>query len=97
MRFLTLEDFQPHVGTVFVGLLADSEVPFQLVEVQPLQSSGGAQLYRQPFSLVFRNESAVLFPQQTYSMRHASMGDQAIFVVPVARDATGFLYQAVFN
>ena len=70
MRFLTLEDFQPHVGTVFVGLLADSEVPFQLVEVQPLQSSAEAQRYRQPFSLVFRNESAVLFPQQTYSMRH---------------------------
>jgi hypothetical protein len=30
-------------------------------------------------------------------MRHESMGEQAIFVVPVARDATGFLYQAVFN
>ncbi|MBB6576082.1 hypothetical protein HNP33_000130 [Comamonas odontotermitis] len=97
MRFLTLEDFQPHVGTVFVGQLADSEVPFQLVEVQPLQSSAGAQQYRQPFSLVFRNESAVLFPQQIYSMRHPGMGEQAIFVVPVARDASGFLYQAVFN
>lgn len=97
MRLLTLEDFQPHVGTVFTGLLIDAEVPFQLVEARPLGNHARPNGFRQPFSLMFRNEAVVLFPQQTYPVRHAVMEEQAIFMAPVARDGTGFLYQAIFN
>jgi hypothetical protein len=54
-------------------------------------------MHRAPFSLLFRNTSSFLFPQQTYRMRHARLGELGIFLVPVARERDGFLYQAVFN
>ena len=38
-----------------------------------------------------------LFPQQTYAMRHEALGEVGIFLVPVAQERDGFLYQAVFN
>lgn len=97
MRYLQLSDFQQHLGTVFSGRLADGEVPFQLVEAAPLRNHPVPHAYRQPFSLMFRNEAAILLPQQSYLLSHSEMGEQAIFLVPVGRDATGFLYQAVFN
>jgi hypothetical protein len=52
---------------------------------------------REPFSLLFRNTAPLLFPQQTYRMTHARVGSVDIFLVPVAREREGFLYQAVFN
>ena len=52
---------------------------------------------RAPFSLLFRNHSALIFPLQTYMVRHSALGEFALFLVPIARDATGFIYQAVFN
>jgi hypothetical protein len=30
-------------------------------------------------------------------MKHEAIGEVGIFLVPVARDQEGFLYQAVFN
>lgn len=30
-------------------------------------------------------------------MKHAAIGEFGIFLVPVARDQTGFIYQALFN
>ena len=54
-------------------------------------------VHRAPFSLLFRNSSAFLFPQQTYRLRHTRLGEIGIFLVPVARERDGFLYQAVFN
>jgi hypothetical protein len=54
-------------------------------------------MVREPFSLLFRNESAVLFPQRTYAMSHDGVGEFGIFLVPIARDRDGFIYQALFN
>jgi len=52
---------------------------------------------RAPFSLLFRSAAAVLFPQQTYTVRHSVIGEFALFLVPVAQERDGFIYQAVFN
>lgn len=52
---------------------------------------------RAPFSLLFRNTAAFLFPQQIYAMRHPRIGEVGIFLVPIAQERAGFLYQAVFN
>jgi len=30
-------------------------------------------------------------------MQHAALGEFGIFLVPIARDRTGFIYQALFN
>lgn len=95
MELLTLEHFSSHVNETFPAALNEGEVSFVLVEARGLPPSPHAA--RPPFSLLFRNTASFLFPQQTYQMRHPRLGDIGIFLVPVAREREGFLYQAVFN
>ncbi|HJR75224.1 MAG TPA: hypothetical protein VJ806_16490 [Luteimonas sp.] len=96
MRMLTLEDFSGLVNDTFAASLQDAEVPFVLVEARPLPAQPGVAM-RPPFSLLFRNTSSFLLPQQMYPMRHPRLGEVGIFLVPIAREREGFLYQAVFN
>lgn len=96
MELLTLDHFASCVGDTFVAALDGMEVPFVLVEARPLPTSG-APVPRPPFSLLFRNGSAFLFPQRMYPMRHERLGEVGIFIVPIAQEREGFLYQAVFN
>lgn len=96
MDLLTLEHFAGCLNETFKVSLNDGEVDFVLVEAQPLPAGAPGAL-RAPFSLVFHNTSVLLFPQQQYPMRHPRLGELNIFVVPIARNRDGFLYQAVFN
>ncbi len=96
MELLTLEHFAGCVNETFSATLSDMEVPFVLVEAAPLQVKANNPM-RAPFSLLFRNTSAFLFPQQIYTMRHPRVGEIGIFLVPIAQERGGFLYQAVFN
>lgn len=98
MELLTLDHFARHVDETFSAVMNEGEIPFVLVEARALNPSqvlpGAARV---PFSLLFRNGSAFLFPQQTYLMRHAEIGEMGILLVPIAREQAGFLYQAIFN
>lgn len=96
MDLLKLEDFAACLNETFSVAFNGATVPFVLVEARPLDARLPS-LLRAPFSLLFRNASPFLFPQGTYSMNHGRMGDVGIFMVPVAQDRDGFLYQAVFN
>ena len=96
MELLTLEHFAGCLNETFRAALNDGDVEFVLVEARPLPQAPPNPM-RQPFSLLFRNGAALLFPQQTYRMSHPRLGEVAIFLVPIAREREGFLYQAVFN
>lgn len=96
MRLLTVEDFAGCLNQSFRAALNDIEIDFVLVEARPLQQ-GPRQAQRAPFSLLFRNDAAVLFPQQIYPMRHPQLGEIGIFLVPIAQERGGFLYEAVFT
>ncbi|MGQ4582316.1 DUF6916 family protein [Lysobacter sp. F60174L2] len=95
MELLTLQHFSNRINDTFSAALDDGEVAFELVEARAMPPVPGAA--RAPFSLLFRNTAAFLFPQQIYRMRHASLGEVGVFLVPVARERDGFLYQALFN
>lgn len=98
MQLLTLEHFAGCVNEPFSAALNGMDMEFVLVEARPLPPpSPSANAARAPFSLLFRNTSPVLFPQQIYPMRHARIGEVGIFLVPIAQERAGFLYQAVFN
>lgn len=96
LELLRLDHFAGCLNQTFRAALNDGDIEFVLVEAQPMPSAmpGAA---RDPFSLVFRNGSPLLFPQQMYRMSHERIGAFDIFLVPIARDREGFLYQAVFN
>lgn len=100
MQTLTLGDFASHVNETFTVSLdhGQGHAPFTLVEARPMSEDvmlAGAT--RAPFALLFRNEAAIVFPQRIYPMQHGAMGEFGIFLVPVAREQAGFLYQAIFN
>lgn len=96
MDLLTLDHFAGCVNETFHAALNDGDIEFVLVEARPMQGAAPGAA-RAPFSLLFRNGAALLFPQQIYQMRHPRVGSVGIFLVPVAREREGFLYQAVFN
>ena len=97
MQFFQLNHFAAHLNEVFHVEIDQVNTPFVLVEARPLPHQPVAGVVREPFSLLFRHEAAVLFPQRTYSMKHERLGEFGIFLVPVARDRDGFIYQALFN
>ncbi len=96
MELLTLEHFSGCVNEPFATRLDDVSLEFVLVEARPL-GNGAPHPVRQPFSLLFRNTAAVVFPQKIYPMHHPRVGEVGIFLVPIAYEKAGFLYQAVFN
>lgn len=50
------------------------------------------------FSLVFRRDEGPSLTQGTYRLRHPSIGELALFLVPILPDEDGHsLYEAIFN
>ncbi len=96
MDLLTLEHFSGCVNETFTAALNEGEIEFVLVEARALPTRMPNAM-RAPFSLLFRNTAVFLFPQQIYQMRHPKIGEVGIFLVPIAREREGFLYQATFN
>lgn len=92
---LTLATFRPLVGDRFT---VEGAMPAALELV--LESATAAGEWpggRDPFSLIFVGPDEPLLPQAIYELRHESLGVLQIFVVPVARDAVGVRYQAIFT
>ncbi|HEY4145795.1 DUF6916 family protein [Pinirhizobacter sp.] len=97
MQLLRLDQFAAHLNETFMVEIENVRSPFVLVEARPIQHHPVQGLVRSPFSLLFRHEAAVVFPQRIYTMSNNAMGEFGIFLVPIARDKDGFIYQALFN
>lgn len=97
MTLLSVENFAAVAKQSFDLSLGESSVPLTLVEVQPLPVNPYPGMMRAPFSLIFRTASQVVLPQKIYNLKNEKLGKLEIFLVPVARDREGVLYQAVFN
>ncbi|MFL6373051.1 MAG: DUF6916 family protein [Pyrinomonadaceae bacterium] len=52
---------------------------------------------QETFTLTFRASSDVTAEQGTYSVSNDALGEQAIFLVPISRDADGLYLEAVYN
>lgn len=97
MQLMTLERFAGCLGEGFDVDLGTASVALTLSEARSLPQQGFAAAMRQPFSLLFRSGSPVVLPQKIYRMTNATVGSIEIFIVPVARDREGIVYQAIFN
>ena len=73
----------PHLGNVTV----------ELVTVSDLRETPRQRM----FSLVFRGPLDQPLEQGLHPMTHKTMGTESLFLVPIAREADGFRYEAVFN
>lgn len=100
METLTVEDFAPHVGTVFTlpGDETAAALHFTLVEARPLKTTNLPEGARAPFELTFREPGPTVYQQGTYWLVHPEMGERYIFIVPHSyTEAEGATYCAVFN
>lgn len=93
MRELSLVDFSGAVGSTYLVQAEDCQLNFTLemaVELDPSVRAAGS------FRLEFRGPAEPVLEQATHRFHQ---GDEVfdIFIVPVARDANGTLYEAIFN
>ncbi|MEA1016052.1 DUF6916 family protein [Sphingosinicella sp. LY1275] len=88
-----IEDFAGRVGKSFTVESGAGALEMTLETAQPLPAGvreAGS------FRLVFRGPSEPALPQAIYPFVYG--GDAFdIFIVPIARDPDGILYEAIFN
>jgi hypothetical protein len=90
---LTLDDFADSVGEGYELVFADSTLPIVLEQAQALPRSmreAGA------FRLEWRGPADPVLAQAIYRFRRGERTFD-MFMVPVGRDETGTLYEAIFN
>ena len=75
--------------------VGEGPIEVKLVECNRLKSHPGG--LREPFALLFRGALNPFLSQRTYPLQNDGTAPIEIFLVPVARDADGILYEAVFN
>jgi hypothetical protein len=93
---LTIESFQPHVGTSFWIHIDGRKVELRLTAARKVMESEAARLKRNPFSLYFL--APVLLQQQICHVTHEAFAEPLdIFLVPISREANGYAYEAVFT
>jgi hypothetical protein len=92
---LTAGDFRAAVGTVFQVVDGESDaLEIRLTEVVPVDERPGQP---RPFSLLFRGPTSPVLAHVIHRLLHTQMGELDIFLGPVAADAGGTTYEAVFN
>jgi hypothetical protein len=91
---LTKAMFEQNLNSKF-WLLEESAEPYamDLIDI----TNGHCSPRQEQFSLRFRGDRNQVFPQRIYSMKHDSIGDFDLFLVPIGRDERGTFYEAVFN
>jgi hypothetical protein len=97
LQLLTFETFAPHLNTTFALKLGESSIDLTLTGANKRQAAAYQGMMREPFSLYFRSASQVVLPQRIYPLVHDAMGRFELFIVPIAREPQGIVYEAVFN
>ena len=96
LELLTIDQFSDKIGQPFVLEEADTPpIELMLTEAKPLRNFANAA--RAPFALVFTSQGIDPLPQRMYPLRHAALGLQSIFLVPIGKDGELVRYEAVFN
>jgi Domain of unknown function (DUF6916) len=93
---LTIESFEPLVGTSFWLHENGHKVELRLTRAAKVMESEAARLQRTAFSLFF--VAPVLVPQRTYRLTHDAFAEPLdIFLVPVAKQGDAYTVEAVFT
>lgn len=94
---LTIETFRDRVGDTFRD--TEAGVAYELRTVEDLTETARnvAEGARTPFSATFRGPAEPVVPQGIRPLAHDELGALEVFLVPVASDADGVTYEAVFT
>lgn len=88
---LTLADFPVDPATAWTVHLPDDAS----VDLSVVATSGTADA--RPFAITFAGPLSPELGQATYPVEHERLGALHLFLVPIAREADGMRYEAVFG
>ena len=99
VRSLTYEQAQTYVGQKFQIRFEDgSTMDLILEHVELLMEKHiNQRMKRDAFSMQFRGPMEPALRQSIYPLHHEELGPLTIFLGPLSRGASGYLYEAVFN
>ncbi len=83
-----------------VQMEAAQSIELELSEVttpKRIPASAGKPGTYETFSLIFQGPVNAFLPQRIYTLERPDCGPSELFLVPIARDANGIKYEAVFN
>jgi hypothetical protein len=76
-----------------VAVSDDQQVELVLETVSELKLTDR----QEQFSIVFRGPAQIFLEQGMRDFKHEQLGAFTLFLVPIAHDEQGFLYESVFN
>ncbi|MCK7613618.1 DUF6916 family protein [Roseibium sediminicola] len=94
LKTLTIQDFEKLVDTAFEVRSAEAGLQLSLVEVKAMGAGardGGA------FSVLLQGPPEPVLEQSIYTLFQPDLGEQDLFLVPVAEKDAGIQYEAVFT
>ena len=95
---IDLETFDKCLNTKFTIQIDDAtSAELELIEVSPLTGADSSNEARKPFSLLFRGSPDLALEQQMHELKHPELGNLAVFMVPLAPDKQGSIFECVFN
>jgi len=93
---IPLSAFEAAVRSRFQVALDDARsITLELAEVSRPRTAPEARF--ESFALVFTGPREPALPQQIFRLEHEHIGAFDLFLVPIACDAAGMKYEAVFN
>jgi hypothetical protein len=94
---VTLDTFTPHLNTAF-RLFPQGAGPVEVKLVRAeMMTVGKRTPNAYSFHLRFVGPKTPRLEQQTFEIEHPEIGRLNLFLVPVAEDAEGRHYEAIFN
>jgi hypothetical protein len=91
---LQISDFSEHINSKFQMHINDTTaLEIELVDVKKHGTSESPY----QFSLNFGAPLTAPLSQGTFRLEHEKLGEQYLFLVPIARDNERLYYEAVFN
>lgn len=94
---LTIKDFRAVLDSDFHLEYDDIQEKLKLVEVSPLNTDTVTDGQTEPFSLLFKSESTTVKEQGAYPLKHNTLNDMHVFLVPISADETSVSYEAIFT
>ena len=88
---LSYEDFSEHLDSNF--RVGEGPAELKLVEITERKVTAKQDM----FSLIFAGAEENFLEQGIYLLNHETLGSGGIFLVPIAKDAGGYKYEAGFN
>lgn len=92
---LAREDFEPLLGTTLQLVCGQVLVGVELTEARAINSPSPRATT--PFAIVLRAPRDFRGGQGMYRLEHPTLGPIDLFLVPIAPDAKGANFEAVFN